>query len=413
MYAIGLNSGSSFDGVDAVLIDIDFGEDGQLTPPRFIDGISVDWPEDVGQDVLAAFANDLSIFELTRLNYVVGAIFADAARRLMDAHSLSPEQVTVIGYDGQTIYQEPPDRSRMGELPTDAPLYRRFIEGGYAFGLQIGEPGVVAGLLDIPVVTQFRSVDHTLGGTGAPLMQFLDFVAFRSVAPIATLNIGGISNVQIADADRSRMRAFDCGPGNVMIDHAMRVLFGREYDESGQTAARGHVDGTMLTDLLAHPFFERPVPRCAWRLDFGADYADSVLSKYDHLAAEDIIATLTRFSAEAIVRALTQNVPQLDEIDTVIYSGGGARNTTMVEAIRELLPDHLCLRRSDDVGLPAQFKEAIKFATLATATLYQIGNNIPAASGAVQFGILGKLVQAPRNSRLVPTVSSSTTRQGE
>lgn len=401
MYALGLNSGSSFDGVDAVLIEIEFGQDGQLAPPRYVDGISLDWPEEVQSDVLAAFSNRLSLFDLTRLNYVVGAVFAQAARALMDKHGLAPEDLTVIGYDGQTVYQEPPEHQRMRRLPGDAPLYKRWTEYGYAVGLQIGEPGVVAGLVDVPVVTQFRSVDHALGGTGAPLMQFLDYIAFRGVAPIATLNIGGISNIQVADADRARMLAFDCGPGNVMIDHAMRRFFGREYDAGGATAAKGTVSEPMLARLLEHPFFARPVPRCAWRLDFGAEYADSILDEFREVSPEDTLATLTRFSAEAIVRALVANVPQLAEISTLIASGGGVRNETLLRDIRELLPEGIELRPSDEFGLPAQFKEAIKFATLAVATLNSIGDNIPHASGAVRFGVLGKLVQAPRNARLV------------
>jgi anhydro-N-acetylmuramic acid kinase len=399
VYAIGLNSGSSFDGVDAVLIDIDFGADGQLAPPRYVDGISLDWPAEVQPKVLAAFANELSLFELTRLNYVVGAIFAEAAATLMARHELSAEDVTVIGYDGQTVYQEPPERDLMPAV-ADAPWYKRFTEGGYAVGLQIGEPGVVAALVDVPTVTQFRSVDHALGGTGAPLMQFLDYIAFRDQAPIATLNIGGISNIQVADADRGRMLAFDCGPGNVMIDHAMQRYYGQSYDDGGTIAARGTVNPDMLAKLLGHPFFARPVPRCAWRLDFGAEYADSILDDFSELSHEDVLATLTRFSAEAIVKALRDNVPQLDEITTLVTSGGGVRNQTLLAHITELLPAHLTLRLSDEFGLPAQFKEAIKFATLAVATLNSIGDNIPAASGAVRFGVLGKLVQAPRNARL-------------
>jgi anhydro-N-acetylmuramic acid kinase len=401
LYALGLNSGSSFDGVDAVLIDIDFGPDGQLAPPRYVDGISLDWPKEVQGDVLAAFSNTLSLFELTRLNYVVGAIFAQAARSLMEKHSLNPADVAVIGYDGQTVYQEPPEHDRMKGVADNNDWYKRWTEGGYPVGLQIGEPGVVASLVDVPVVTQFRSVDHALGGTGAPLMQFLDYIAFRDVAPIATLNIGGISNIQVADADRNRMLAFDCGPGNVMIDHAMRHFYSLEYDADGATAANGNVNTELLEELLEHPFFHRAIPRCAWRLDFGADYAEAILAKFSQVAPEDVVATFTRFSAEAIVRSLNANVPQLADIQTLIASGGGVRNATLLQEIRHLLPEGVTLTLSDEFGLPAQFKEAIKFATLAVATLNSIGNNIPHASGASRFGVLGKLVQAPRNARLV------------
>lgn len=399
-YAVGLNSGSSFDGVDAVLVELNTDDDGFVTAPRFVDAISMDWPEEVGKQVLAAFSNELSLFELTRLNYVVGGVFAEAALAVMGRQGLTGTDIDVIGYDGQTVYQEPPEPALMRSVPASAPAYEKWTTGGYPCGLQIGEPGVVAVVTGVPTVTQFRSVDHALGGTGAPLMQFLDFVAFRKVAPIATLNIGGISNIQVADADRSRMRAFDCGPGNVMIDHAMQRLFGKSYDDDGEVARQGSVHQPLLQELLRHPFFARPIPRCAWRLDFGADYADQVMDRYSSLSPQDLVATFTQFSARAIAGAFNSLIPQVDEIDTLIASGGGVRNSTLLAAIGQLLPERVRLVLSDEYGLPAQYKEAIKFATLAFATQRGIGDNIPAASGAAAFGILGKLVQPPRSARL-------------
>lgn len=401
-YAIGLNSGSSFDGVDAVLVELNEGPDGQVARPRYVDGISLEWPVDIQEQVLSAFGNELSIFELTRLNYVVGAVFGEAAQQIMAKHDLSPEEVDVIGYDGQTIYQEPPEHEMMSKVPEDARPLERWTTGGYACGLQIGEPGVVAVLTDVPVVTQFRPVDHALGGTGAPLMQFLDYVVFRNEGkPIATLNIGGISNIQVADADRSRMRAFDCGPGNVMVDHAMNRLYGRPYDDGGGTAATGVVNEAMLRDLLTHPFFSRPIPRCAWRLDFGADYANTMIDRYAGLPPRDIVATVTQFTAAAIAKSFSDNVPEEYGIDTLIASGGGVRNATMLEYIQRTLPTGIKVVISDEIGLPFQFKEAIKFATLAFAARRSIGNNIPAASGATRFGVMGKLVLPPRSARIV------------
>jgi anhydro-N-acetylmuramic acid kinase len=180
----------------------------------------------------------------------------------------------------------------------------------------------------------------------------------------------------------------------------MHRFFGRAYDANGEIAAKGAVNDGMLTDLLQHPFFQRPIPRCAWRLDFGADYADQMLDKYSAMSPEDLVATLTQFTAAAIATAFTELIPQVGEIHTLIASGGGVRNATLLKAIAALLPDGVRLVISDEYGLPAQYKEAIKFATLAYATQRAIGDNIPAASGAVRFGILGKLVQAPRGARL-------------
>jgi anhydro-N-acetylmuramic acid kinase len=190
MLALGLNSGSSFDGIDAVLVDIDLGEDGLLKRPLCIAGKSVHWPKRVADQVLAAFENKLSIFELGRLNYVAGSLYAEAARLLMRETQTPSEALAVIGFDGQTIYQEPADQPRMAAFASDEDLVGRWLDRPYPCGLQIAEPAIVAAACETTVVTQFRPVEHALGGSGAPLMQFLDFVAFRDIGPVLTLNIG-------------------------------------------------------------------------------------------------------------------------------------------------------------------------------------------------------------------------------
>jgi anhydro-N-acetylmuramic acid kinase len=393
---MGLNSGSSFDGLDAVLIDVGIAADGHPARPRFIGGLSYEWPADVAERVLAAFDNKVDLFEMTRLNYEAGAVYAQAALELLAQEKVSGEDLFVVGYDGQTIYQEPPDHERMAALGASASLLEKWTRGGYGCGFQIGESAVVAAATGAPTVTNFRPMDHALGGTGAPLMQYLDFVSFRDQGPILTLNVGGIANCQLADADRSKMMAFDTGPGNVMIDHAARRLLGIPYDANGDVAARGHVSQDMLTRLQRHPYFERHPPRSAWRLDFGAGFADQALSDAAGLAPEDVLATLTAFTAWAIDRSIRDHVASLDSISTLIASGGGVRNATLLKMLADRLPATLRLTTSDEFGLPPQFKEAIKFGVLAFAHRHGLANNIPAASGASQFAILGRMVQPPR-----------------
>lgn len=399
MLALGLNSGSSFDGIDVVLVDIEAGEDGLLKRPRFIAGKTVAWPQKIADQVLASFENKLSIFELCRLNYVAGALYAEAARSLMRETGTAPEALAVIGFDGQTIYQEPADPSRMAEFTDDENLVARWLDGPYPCGLQIAEPAIVAAACDTTVVTQFRPVEHALGGSGAPLMQFLDFVAFRDIGPVLTLNIGGIANCQLADADRRRMMAFDTGPGNVMLDHAARLLLGKPYDADGAVAASGKVNQAMLSRLMKHDFFHRKPPRSAWRLDFGSAFADRQIAENRNLPPEDLLATFAEFTAVSIARSIRDHIPILDEITTLIASGGGVRNKALMARLQAHLPPGLRLTVSDEFGLPAQYKEAIKFATLALAAQLHLANNIPAASGASRFAILGKLVAAPRLAR--------------
>lgn len=397
---MGMNSGSSFDGIDVVLAEIHQAADGLPARPIFIDGLAHSWPAEVEALVMKAFANELSIFELTRLNYVAGAVYAEAAKSLLDKRGLSPVEVEVIGVDGQTIYQEPPDHERIAALPPDTSLVGRWLDGPYGCGLQIGEPAIIASHCDIPVVWNFRPSDHALGGTGAPLMQFLDFVSFRDIGPVLTLNIGGIANCQLADADRSKMMAFDTGPGNVMMDYAVRRLYGQSYDADGQIAATGTVHKPMLDELMAHPFFRRHPPRSAWRLDFGSDFAAGILDSHANLPPADVLATLCAFTASSIVRSITDHVPALSHIGVLIASGGGVQNSTLMQMIADRLPTGPRLTTSAEFGIPPQFKEALKFATLAYATRRQLANNIPAASGAGRFAILGKAVQPPRLARM-------------
>jgi anhydro-N-acetylmuramic acid kinase len=230
-------------------------------------------------------------------------------------------------------------------------------------------------------------------------MQYLDFVLFRGRGDYtATLNIGGIANLQLANPDRSRMMAFDTGPGNVMVDHTMRVRKGLEYDPNGETAAKGKVIQGLLDELMKRDFFERQPPRSAWRLDFGSSYADDILERYADASTEDLVATFTMFTAASVEKALTDFVlPRASTLKELIASGGGTRNSTMIELLRSKLSKHgVTLLISDSIGIPSAYKEAIKFATLAFATKRGLANNIPAASGASSFAVLGKLTVAPR-----------------
>ncbi|KAI0096453.1 anhydro-N-acetylmuramic acid kinase [Nemania sp. FL0031] len=398
-YVIGLNSGSSFDGIDVVLCTIEVGADSHPDPPKYIDALTIDWPEELRSLVVRAFENELTIFELTRLNYAAGAIYAEATNNLLAKNGLSAEDVDVIGYDGQTIYQEPPDRPKVAAMSEESTLLDRWTKGGYPCGLFIVESGVVAALTNITTVTQFRPVDHALGGSGAPLMQYLDFIAFRGQdRPVVTLNIGGIANLQLASSERSLMMAFDTGPGNVMIDHIMRGRLGREYDKDGETAAKGAVIEPLLEELLGHEFFLRKPPRSAWRLDFGSAYAEDILQRYASASTEDLVATFTMFTAKSVERALVDFIlPKAPTLQEVVASGGGTRNTTLFRWLGERIASHrVKLVLSDSYGMPAAYKEAIKFATLAFATKRELANNIPAASGAERFAVLGKLTLAPR-----------------
>ncbi|WP_086993438.1 anhydro-N-acetylmuramic acid kinase [Rhizobium sullae] len=174
---------------------------------------------------------------------------------------------------------------------------------------------------------------------------------------------------------------------------------GRPYDKDGEVASKGKVADMLMGRLKEHDFFKRPIPRSASRLDFGSSYLDRQMEEFSHLSTEDLLATLTEFAAYAITRSITDSVKMLSEISVIMASGRGTRNHYLMSRPREYMPRGLRLTTSGEFGVPAQFREAIKFATLAYATVNQLANNIPAASGATRFGILGKLVQLPRHAK--------------
>ncbi|MCY0879977.1 MAG: anhydro-N-acetylmuramic acid kinase [Firmicutes bacterium] len=390
---MGLNSGSSLDSVDAVLLDMEMDREGWPRLNRVVAYQEFPWPEVVHGQVLRAINLDMSIDEFCRLNFVVGATFARHVLELLSTSGVQPQQVAVIGVDGQTIYQEPPEPERwQGNEwvdPVSALLDKRL-----GATLQIGEGAVIAALTGIRTVTHFRPADMALGGTGAPIEQFLDYVHYRHQAPLITLNIGGIANIHAIHPDRGKIMAFDTGPGNILMDRLAQEYFGVPYDRDGTIARKGHVQAKVLEFLLDHPFLKRKPPRSAWREDFSEAYLREVLSRFPTVPKEDMMATFAEFTVRAIVLAL-QQVPFLDDVRYLVGNGGGVLNAYLRERLESLLPPSLTFALSDAFGIPAKANEAAKFGTLGYAHIMGVPGNIPHASGAKTETILGKLHNPP------------------
>jgi anhydro-N-acetylmuramic acid kinase len=401
---MGMNSGTSFDGIDVILAETSFAPDGHPHPPKFLLGTSYDWPEEVQNIVLDSFENKIDMIGLTRLHFVVGAVFAEAANKFLKEYKISPYDVDVLAVDGQTIYQEQPDHAKINKMTDEQKkdLIHRWLDGPYPCGYQLGETSIIAAHTNITTVTHFRPADNAFGGNGAPLMPYFDYVLFRHKdTPTLTLNIGGISNIHMAHKDRRKMVASDCGPGNVLVDHCARTLYNMSCDYDGKIAASGKVNEELLAELNDHPYFKRPKPRSGWRNDFSSEYGDSIMKKYSHLKGEDLMTTFCVYTAESIIRTIKEFVPQedLDQCDVLYASGGGVKNPTMMRFIQERLPKNMRLTTSDEIGIPSQYKEAVKFATIAYSTINHVANNIPAACHASEFNILGKIAVAPRHAK--------------
>jgi len=376
---VGLMSGTSADGVDAAVVEIDGVKVHLLAFDTFA------YPTALRRQILdlcrpeAARLNDICHY-----NFVLGEVFAEAVIKLCSKSGISLSSIDLIGSHGQTIYHQPSGKR-----------YRcRTIRST----LQIGEPSVIAQRTGITTVADFRPRDMAAGGQGAPLVPYADYVLFKhKKLTRAIQNIGGIANVTFlpGGCTQDDIIAFDTGPGNMIIDSVIRLISNgrKRYDAGGKVAARGTVDKRLLSELLRHPFFQRRPPKSTGREEFGSDFAEKIYrrARKKGLADADIVSTLTALTARSIAQAYRWFLKAMP--DELILCGGGSHNHTLVEMLHGELPDVKMLS-TDYFGISVDAREAVSFAILAWATINGMANNIPAATGAERPVILGKIVPA-------------------
>jgi anhydro-N-acetylmuramic acid kinase len=232
------------------------------------------------------------------------------------------------------------------------------------------------------------------GGLGAPLVPFLDLLVFRHARRGRIVqNIGGIGNLTAipAAASPEQVCAFDTGPGNMVIDAICEQLFNLPFDDKGKLAAQGKVLDSVLAKQIRSSFFQRTGPRTAGREEFGREYVRDFLKQCGRATPHDVLATATALTARSIgsaIRKLSRDNPYHD----LFVSGGGTRNLTLMEMIRnEVDPLKMDVLLTDAAGIPSQAKEAIAFALLAYQTWQREPSNIPGATGASRPVIMGKV----------------------
>ena len=384
MTVAGIMSGTSADGIDVAFTRI---TPNLVGPPRpdlkLLAHAGFPFPPALRRAVLAAMnAEAIATAELARLNWRLGQAYSEALSRTLERN---PCRLDLIGCHGQTIYHQ----------ATPA----RYLGRDAACTWQIGEVAMLAQQSGVPVVSNFRPADMVVGGQGAPLVPLLDYVLFRHATRGRVLqNLGGVGNLTALPANSGPLQvvAFDTGPGNMVIDQLMQELFGKPFDRGGKTGARGEVLMPVVEALLCEPFFQLRPPKSAGREQFGSDYAARFLQACRSVGGspEDTIASATALTARSVGLAYSSflfksmhNTP----VDFVV-SGGGARNQTLMQMLREQLEPQGCtVQASDDLGLPAEAKEAAAFALLAYETWHRRPGNIPSATGAARPAILGQI----------------------
>jgi anhydro-N-acetylmuramic acid kinase len=374
----GVMSGTSADGVDVAFVRLR--GLGSYLHFELLGHHHLDYPKQLRQAVLAAMnAGKTSVAELSQLNFRLGEFYAEAV--LLARKKTRAPMVDLVGCHGQTIYHQ-------GEA---APYLGKKITCTW----QTGEGSVVASRLGVPVVSDFRPADMAAGGQGAPLVPFLDYAIFRDkhMGRIVQ-NIGGIANLTAISAGSrpEDMMAFDTGPGNMVIDQLMQILFHQPYDHNGAVAHSGAVIEPVLEQALRAPYFKQKPPKTAGREEFGSEYARAFLRKCARASKPDIIATATALTARSIAGAVERFVLPGGKYRQCIVSGGGAKNETLMKMLAEEIAKlGLRLRYSDDYGVPSQAKEAVAFALLAYQTWHRQPGNVPSATGAEKAVVLGKI----------------------
>ena len=384
MTVAGIMSGTSTDGIDVAFTRISpDAKDREAPKLKLLAHAGFPFPPALRRAVLAAMnAEAISTAELARLNWRLGQAYAEA---LTGALERSPCRLDLIGCHGQTIYHQA------------TPV--RYLGREASCTWQIGEMALLAERSGAPVVSNFRPADMAAGGQGAPLVPLLDCVLFRHPTRGRVLqNLGGIGNLTALPVNPkpSKVVAFDTGPGNMVIDQLMQQLFDKPFDRGGKTAGRGAVIQSVVSAALRAPFFKTRPPKSAGREQFGGDYAAGFLKLCRKASAgdEDTIATATALTAQSVGLAysnfLLKNMGSAP-VDFIV-SGGGARNQTLFKMLREQLEPLGCtVQASDDLGLPAEAKEAAAFALLAYETWHRRPGNIPSATGASRPVILGEI----------------------
>lgn len=382
-YVIGLMAGTSVDGIDAALVKID--GNGLNTNAALIDYLSIPFTEKIRDKIFQLFKPETgTVDKICSMNFLLGELFAKAAIDVAEKAGFTMNQIDIIGSHGQTIYHIP----------------KAVNDSGYSIKstLQIGEPSIIAERTGVLTIADFRTRDIAAGGEGAPLVPYVDYLLYRQKGKTVGLqNIGGISNVTVLPKGSgiNDIIAFDNGPGNMIIDEVMRrVTNGKEnYDKNGSMAASGNVNIELLNELMKDQYLKKSYPKTTGREYFGSQYVDKLIKDSASLSItnEDLVATVTAFTAKSIEESYRDFIMPRVGLDSVILGGGGSYNLTLVNMLRRFIPEVEIITQ-EDIGFSSDAKEAIAFAILANEVLSGNTNNVPSATGASKPVILGKIL---------------------
>lgn len=379
-FLIGVMCGTSGDGIAGAVVETaGYGRDRSV---RVLAHRTDPYPAGIRERLFRLFPpRTFTAFDLGSLHRDVGTLLADFCFCLLKDAGLPLERLLAVVVQAPTLIHQPPGEDELG------------------FHLEVGEATLIAERVGTAVVCDLRPSDVAVGGHGAPLSAFVDFVLFSDPSVSRAIqNIGGIANVTYLPAGGSLddTLAFDTGPGNMVIDEVVRrVTSGAEgFDRSGERAARGRVNTALLDACMAHPYVSRPLPKTTGREDFGAHFVDEVMARAGELSLDeaDLVATVTVFTAECIRQHYERDLRPRGGVDEVVLYGGGVHNRSLVAMIEERVPG-VRIRQHGEFGIDGDAREAVSWAILGDETLAGNPANVPSASGGSHPVVLGKVVR--------------------
>ena len=374
MLAIGIMSGTSLDGVDVCVVEINKKEKYEYNIKAFL---SVPYSEEIVKKIKEVSNLETSnVQKICSLNVELSYEYVNAINDCLSLYNIKKDEIEFIAIHGQTIWHNPDN-----------------MDGFSSSTLQIGDPSIIAYAFNKKVISNFRMMDMAAGGCGAPLIPFVDYLLYsNSDKSIAMQNIGGIGNVCYMKKNSSidEIVAFDTGPGNMMIDEAMKILFNKSYDENGNVAKQGNIDEKVLNELLGDEYLKRPYPKSTGREKYNTEFVKDIINKIINNGGkkEDVISTLTAFTAYSIIDAY-ENF--LEDIDEVIVSGGGSHNDYLMDILRNKYKNKVIVENRTDAF------EAFGFAILGHMTLLNEPSNVPVVTNAKRRVVLGNITNPPYN----------------
>ena len=376
MRIAGIMTGTSLDGIDIAISDFT-GDENTPFEEKLIAYKTFPFTEELRNTLNNIMSGKFTAYEFSQLNFILAKAYDNAIKELCRSSMIDHDSIEAIGMHGQTLWHQPKAKNYAGE--------------SIASTLQAGSGTALSAFSRKTVVYDFRAADIALGGQGAPLVPIYDYYFLRNEKrDTIAMNIGGIANITFlpkgnnsVELDKNAVRAFDTGPGNVLIDIAANELFNQKYDDKGALARIGNVIPELLEKLLDIDFIHKNPPKSTGREEFNAALLGNIFNS--DYSTYDILNTLTEFTAQSIALNIRKFASENSEI---IITGGGAMNDFLMERIKNALP-RAEIANAADKGINADAKEAQCFAFLAYLHLKKIPGNLPSVTGASREIILG------------------------